>query len=54
MFYTDYIKNSNLCFWKGDITVLENAGHFVHLDKPAEVNNIIADYAKEIFKPIHV
>jgi pimeloyl-ACP methyl ester carboxylesterase len=49
MFYPDYIRRSNLLFWKNDITILENAGHFVHLDKPAEVNRIISNYAKEVF-----
>jgi pimeloyl-ACP methyl ester carboxylesterase len=52
MFYPDYIKNADLVFWKKDIAILENAGHFVHLDKPAEVNNIISTYAKEIFTTI--
>jgi pimeloyl-ACP methyl ester carboxylesterase len=53
MFYPDYIKNSNLDFWKGNITILKNAGHFVHLDKPVEVNQIISAYAKEVFRSGH-
>lgn len=52
--YPDYIKNSDLCFWNDDIAILEDTGHFVQLDNPAEVNNIIAGYAKDVFRPTHV
>src|SRR5215203_1173103 len=53
MFYPDYIKKSNVHFWRKDIVVLEKAGHFVHLDKPAEVNQIILAYAQAVFTPAH-
>ena len=49
LFHPDYIKNADLNFWSGGIHVLENAGHFVHLDKASEVNEIIEKYSKEIF-----
>jgi pimeloyl-ACP methyl ester carboxylesterase len=54
MFYPTYIMESNLCFWKGKITVLEGAGHFVVLDKPTEVNKLVSAYAKDVFKPARV
>jgi pimeloyl-ACP methyl ester carboxylesterase len=54
MFYPGYIIESNLCFWKGNITVLEDAGHFVVLDQPTEVNKLISTYAKDVFTPARV
>ncbi|HET7733512.1 MAG TPA: alpha/beta hydrolase [Paludibacter sp.] len=52
--YPDYIQRAELSFWRGGITILSEARHFVPLDMPAEVNNLIASYAKEVFTPAHV
>jgi pimeloyl-ACP methyl ester carboxylesterase len=54
MFNPTYILESSLRFWKGNINVLEDAGHFVHLDKPAEVIKLISAYAQEVFTQVHV
>lgn len=45
----DYLDNSSLKLWKDRINIIDNSGHYVHLDNPEKVNKIIAEYAEEMF-----
>ncbi len=45
---TGYLNNSTIKFWNGRINIIDNSGHYVHLDNPEKVNKLIADYAGEL------
>jgi pimeloyl-ACP methyl ester carboxylesterase len=51
--YNNYLKDSQLPFWSGQIIELEKCGHFVQADQPSEMNALLLRYASEIFTPAH-
>lgn len=44
----DYLTNTTLLLWENQIHYLSGAGHFVHLDTPLAVNDILLRYANYI------
>lgn len=46
-----YLDDSGLPFWRNKINFIEIAGHFVQLDKPKAVTQILINYANEVFIP---
>lgn len=41
---SNYLDNQEINLWKGRIFKIEDAGHFVHLEKPTEVNRELKSY----------
>lgn len=48
----DYIMNEvpfrNL--WRGEVQLIEKGGHFVHMEQPQMLNELIREFAQDIFK----
>jgi len=46
----DYLDNAPFDLWPGHVHKIAGASHLVHIDKPDDVNRLIADYAENMFK----
>lgn len=46
---TNYLDNAGLNLWKGRSFKIKNAGHFVNIDQPDKLSELLADYAMHIF-----
>ncbi|MES1216061.1 MAG: alpha/beta hydrolase [Bacteroidota bacterium] len=46
----DYLDNSAINLWNNKVFKLPDAGHLVPLDKQQELNILIDDFAKDVFK----
>lgn len=44
-----YLDDANIPKWRNKVFKVDDAGHFVHIDQPGKVNELIAEYAKEVF-----
>ena len=45
----NYLDNIELNKWKSKVHLIENSGHFSHLDQPQKLAQIIDDFAKDCF-----
>lgn len=52
MVHADYLDAASLNVWMGKTFKLGGAGHFVHLEKPKEVNSLLAEFAGSTFTSI--
>lgn len=50
----DYLDESPFSIWTNSVYKLPGAGHWVNIDDAAKVNQLISDYADEMFKATHV
>lgn len=50
MINNNYLDNSPFPLWNKTIYKIPETGHWAYLEKPKEINEIIAKYAVEIFK----
>lgn len=48
-----YLEDANIPKWKNNVYKVDNAGHYVYVDQPQKVNELIADYAYEVFINAH-
>jgi len=46
-----YLDNAGLNLWQNQVFKLSGAGHFVNIDLPERTNQLLADFAGEIFRP---
>ncbi|HLF45462.1 MAG TPA: alpha/beta hydrolase [Chitinophagaceae bacterium] len=46
----NYMDNAKLNLWKGKTYKIKEAGHFVIIDQSEKLNELMAEYAKDIFK----
>ena len=51
---TGYLDTIPFATWQNTIYKLEGAGHFVHIDQAEMCNQLISDYATEVFTSTHV
>ena len=51
---TGYLDTITFATWQNTIYKLEGAGHFVHIDQAEMCNQLISDYATEVFTSTHV
>lgn len=51
---TNYLRHIKVHLWKNHFHLIEKAGHFVHLDQPNPVNQLIAEYTQAVFTKTHV
>lgn len=49
----DYLDDKPFPLWRNQIYKLTEAGHWVNIDNPVVVNQLIYDYATEMFKETH-
>jgi len=49
----DNLNDISLSVWRHSVLKLQNACHFVHLDQSDVLNQLLADYAADCFKPAH-
>lgn len=45
-----YLDNADLPKWQNTVFKIDDAGHFLHVDQPQQVNSLILEYAEDIFK----
>ncbi|MBA2498958.1 MAG: alpha/beta hydrolase [Chitinophagaceae bacterium] len=48
-----FLDEADIPKWKNTIYKLKEAGHFLHIDQPFEVNKLIVEYSNEVFKDAH-
>lgn len=46
----NYLNNAKLNLWKGKTNKIKEAGHFVMIDQSEKLNELMTEYAKDIFK----
>lgn len=49
----DYLDSLPFPAWKNTIFKIPGAGHWVQLEKPGKVNELVAEYLAAIMKPVH-
>lgn len=49
----DYLDGLPFPVWRNQIYKLSNAGHWVNIDNPNNLNQLVIEYAEQIFKSIH-
>lgn len=47
MLFVDYLQQGSCSFWKNTWHTLPHTGHFVHLEAPDRVNDLLLDYVAE-------
>lgn len=48
---TGYLDNAGLNLWRHHSFKVKDAGHYVNIDQPEKLSELLAEYAKEIFTP---
>ena len=46
----NYLDNESLTLWKNKIFKIPQSGHFVNIDQPEVFNELLVEYAKDIFR----
>jgi pimeloyl-ACP methyl ester carboxylesterase len=46
----DYLDEASLPLWQDQIFKMKGASHLVHIDEPAAFNNLLREFAEDVFK----
>jgi pimeloyl-ACP methyl ester carboxylesterase len=49
--FTDYLDKTDLKKWKDKTILIPDSGHCIQYDQPENLAAVIAEFAKEVFKP---
>jgi len=47
-----YLDDAFIPKWRNTIHKVDNAGHYVYIDQPQKINELIVEYADEVFKMV--